>query len=285
MNSPRKVLLLCIVFVIPSLNADYQSGLDAYQAGDYTTAMQEWQEFAAAPRTSLRPAIYAETYYAIAMLYWQGQGVHRDYYQARDWLVRAAEFNHAGAQAKLGYLYSDGVAVPKDLDQAFGWFSQAARQGDVDGQYNLGVFYLNGWGTEKDETMGMQYLAAASAQGDEAAEAALQNLLPQSPDLHAPLVQEEPWILEQNPGHYTLQIIALSTREQIDSLVADYNQLTPFAIYTAGSTDKPLYVLVQGNYVDLDVARQARDAFPEMIQDRDKLWVRKFAKVQELVRE
>ncbi len=184
MTRLRNALLLCLVLVVPSLAADYQSGLDAYQAGDYITAMEEWQEFAAAPRTRLRPAIYAETYYAIAMLYWQGQGVPRDFYQARDWLIRAAELNHAGAQAKLGYLYSDGVAVPKDLDQAFWWFSQAARQGDVDGQYNLGVFYLKGWGTEKDETMGMQYLAAASAQGDEEAEAALQNLLRLRVHLH-----------------------------------------------------------------------------------------------------
>jgi TPR repeat protein len=172
----RSYMLLLLLTITPSLPADYQSGLDAYNSGDYETAMQQWQEAAATPRTTLNSAVYAETYYAIAMLYWQGQGVPRDYHQARDWLVKAADLNHAGAQAKLGYLYTDGIAAPQDLDRAFEWFSQAARQGDVDGQYNLGIFYLNGWGIEQDTTMAKQYLAAASAQGDQAAEQALQQL-------------------------------------------------------------------------------------------------------------
>ncbi len=117
-----------------------------------------------------------------------------------------------------------------------------------------------------------------------------QGSLPQSPptqslESQALHFNDESWILEQNPEHYTLQVFALSTRKKVDDLVVGYEQLAPFAIYTAGRPDKPLYVLVQGNYPDLDAARQARDAFPEAIQARDNLWIRKFGKVQELVRE
>jgi TPR repeat protein len=172
----RDVLRFCFIaflFCTITAQADYQAGLDAYNATNYRLAMQQWQAVIEAPPTATNPLIYAETHYAIAMLYWQGQGVSRDFYKAYEWLQQAAELNHAGAMAKLGYLYTDGIAVPQDLDQAFEWYNKAAKLGDVDGLYNLGIFYLNGWGTEQNTTLGKQYLAAAAAQGDEAAEAAL----------------------------------------------------------------------------------------------------------------
>lgn len=268
--------------------ADYQAGLDAYNAGDYATAMEQWQAVAADTRLDETPAVYAEALYAIAMLYWQGQGVPQDGQLAFEWLVKAAGMKHAGAQAKLGYLYADGAVVPQDLDRAFDYYEKAARQGDIDGQYNLGIFYLNGWGTERDTTLAKQYLAAASAQGDEAAEQALQRLLAdkaEPAESKASAILYEPWIQAQNPNHYTLQVIALSSREKVEALVKGYDQLAPFAIYTTRGSSRPLYVLLQGNYAQLDAARSARDTFPRAIQKADLLWIRQFGKVQELLQE
>ena len=196
--------------------------------------------------------------------------------------------DHAGAQAKLGYLYTDGSVVPRDFNKAFDYYGKAARQGDIDGQYNLGIFYLFGWGTERDTTMAKQYLAAASAQGDEAAEQALQRLLAvdtEPAETEESAILDESWILAQNPNHYTLQVIALSSRERVEALVQGYDQLAPFAIYTALSKGRPLYILLQGKYAQLDAARSARDAFPPAIQKSDQLWIRKFGKVQEQVKE
>ena len=156
-----------------TIMADYQSGLDAYNSGDYAAALHDWKAVVTPPH----PAIFAATHYAIGMLYWTGQGVTKDYFEALNWMRRAADLNHAGAQAKLGYLYSQGIAVQQDYEQAFQWFSKAAQQGDIDGQYNLGIFYLNGWGAKQDKIMAAQYLAAASAQGDESAEQMMQGLL------------------------------------------------------------------------------------------------------------
>jgi len=288
--------------------ADYQAGLDAYQAGNYTTAMEQWQAVAAGSPLDENPAIYAEAHYAIAMLYWQGQGVAQDDQQAYDWLLKAADMNHAGAQAKLGYLFTAGSAVTQDFSKAFEYYSKAARQGDIDGQYNLGIFYLFGWGTERDTTMAKQYLAAASAQGDEAAEQALQRLLTEEkepaetestetetaetgPAETEPAettdatILDESWILAQDPSHYTLQVIALGSREKVEALVQGYGQLAPFAIYTAPGKKGPLYILLQGSYAQLDTARAARDAFPRAIQKPDELWIRRFEKVQEQVQE
>jgi len=269
--------------------ADYQSGLDAYNAARYTTALNDWQAVIEQPASKTNPAIYAETYYAIGMLYWLGQGVAVDYSEASKWLHKAGELGNAGAQGKLGYLYTEGIAVQKDYEQAFQWFSKAAKQGDVDGLYNLGIFYLNGWGTEKDTTMAAQYLAAAAAQGDQGAEAALQGLLPMLTLEEKSKMDPEStfmpltWILKQNPNHYTIQVIGLSDKSNLENLVKGHENLSPFATYTLQINNKPLHMLIQGVYPNVEDARKAKANFPKSIQKPRELWIRKFQKIQELI--
>lgn len=319
--APTRIALLALVIPLIA-SADYQTGLDAYNRGDYPTAMHEWREVTDGPPTASSPGEYVESYYAVAMLYWQGQGVSRDYSKAYEWLLKAANMNHAGAQAKLGYLYTDGIAVPQDHDKAFEWYRKAAGQANADGLYNLGICYLYGWGTEPDKEKAKHYLAAAAAQGDQTAEAALQQLLateketiaglpakkptqappaqsappveartagendlakPQSPANQAPTILGPAWIRERDPNHYTIQVIALSSRKKLEDLLAGHNDLAPMAIYQATGSKGTLHVLVQGDYPDLEAVRAARDTFPTAIQPRDRLWIRKFGMVQKLV--
>jgi hypothetical protein len=304
-NSLVIYFLIFILLFSSSVNDDYQTGLDAYAIGDYQTAMTKWTAVVEGPATAVDPLVYVETHYAIAMLYWQGQGVPRDFRKSYEWLLKAANLNHAGAQAKLGYLYTDGVAVPRNFNMAFEWYSKAAMQGDIDGQYNLGIFYLNGWGTEQDTTMAKMYLAAASAQGDEAAEQALVesnndelqlNSLPRDVEAPPPVaansfainadeapIRDEAWILSQNPDQYTIQVIGLSTIEKLKALINGHDNLAPFAIYTVQRSSSPIQVLIQGSYADVDAARSARDIFPREINPPDQVWIRQFGKIQELI--
>ena len=297
----RAVLIITAMLAVP-LHADYQAGLDAFTEGHYKRAMQEWKAVVGQPPTAVNPAIYVETHYAIAKLYWEGLGVTRDYYAAHEWLVKAADLGHAGAMSKLGFLYTDGIVVQQDFGQAFDWYQRAARLGDVDAQYNLGIFYLNGWGTERDPTMARQYLAAASAQGDQAAEQALQQLMasdaaaapavvvapePPAPEQEAP--GESPlrpagWILEQDPDHYTIQVIGLRDRQKLEELLDGHDDLAPFAIYVTQARSNPIFVLVQGVYPTVEEARAARDVFPRRINRPDRTWIRRFGKVQEVIR-
>jgi hypothetical protein len=282
-NSLVIYFLLFILLFSSSINIDYQTGLDAYTIGDYQTAMKKWTAVVEGPATAVNPLVYVETHYAIAMLYWQGQGVPRDFHKSYQWLLKAANLNHAGAQAKLGYLYTDGVAVPRDFNMAFEWYSKAAMQGDIDGQYNLGIFYLNGWGTEQDTTMAKMYLAAASAQGDEAAEQALVGANSFAINDDETPIRDEAWILSQNPNHYTIQVIGLSTTEKLEALIDGHDNLAPFAIYVVQRSSSPIQVLIQGSYADVDAARSARDNFPREINPPDQVWIRQFGKIQELI--
>jgi len=314
----RNLFLTLTLFLTITSQASYQTGLNAYNAARYTTALENWLAVTQQPPAEVNPAIYAETHYAIGMLHWMGLGVTKDYFEASKWFQKAAELGNPGAQGKLGYLYTEAITVQKDYNRAFTWFSKAAKQGDIDGQYNLGIFYLNGWGTEKDETMAAQYLAAASAQGDKAAETALQGLLPEltkstpqkstppqpekrhrhpreSGDLHpfTEIPKDETqttlltktWILTQNPDHYTIQVIGLSTIPKLKNLIKNHQNLSPLATYTITQNNQPLHMLIQGTYRSLDAARKARDNIPPSIQKPGRFWIRNFSEIQALIQQ
>lgn len=50
----------------------------------------------------------------------------KNYRCALEWLQKAAEQGHAGAQNRLGVMYERGEGVPMDLVQAYVWFTRAA---------------------------------------------------------------------------------------------------------------------------------------------------------------
>ena len=65
---------------------------------------------------------------ALAAMYYNGQGVQRDYAEATKWVRKAAEQGYAPAQADLGVLYWNGQGVPQDVVLAYMWLSLAATQ-------------------------------------------------------------------------------------------------------------------------------------------------------------
>ena len=98
-----------------------------------------------------------------------------------------------------------------------------------------------------------------------------------------PLLENETWILAQNPDHYTIQAIGLRNRETLVALVEGHDDLAPLAIYTVQKTSNPIHVLVQGVYPTVEEARAARDRFPRAINRPDRVWIRQFGKVQAII--
>jgi tetratricopeptide (TPR) repeat protein len=252
--------------------ADYQEGYDAWLAGDYATAMAEWKAVADAAPDRAMLAEYREALYGIGMLYWQGHGVDQDYSVATVWLKQAADINHPGAATKLGYLYSMGLGVPQNLDEAVKWFRMAAAQGDPDAQHNLAALAQQGL---IGDVQALEPVEADSR----IAQSSRETAVTVAPGRDA----GEDWIARQNPEHYTIQIIALSAPEKLHAFIAEHPDWSPFAIYRQFRYEQPLWVMVQGDYPDVEAARSARDAFPEGIQNRGKLWIRKFGMVQRLL--
>ncbi len=116
------ILLAVAVMAAPHpANADFATGVEAYDGGDLETARAAFRDAAMAGDPAAQVAL--------AGLYHYGEGVTRDLARAANWYARAAEQGDAVAQANLAALYRAGDGVPADRAVAFAWLSLAAAQG------------------------------------------------------------------------------------------------------------------------------------------------------------
>ena len=131
-----KILLitpLVILALLAPLNAsaDVDKGSDAYRAGDYATALQEFKK--AAEQGDARAQ------FNLGVMYANGRGVIQDDKEAVKWFRLAAEQGVAEAQYNLGIMYDNGEGVIQDDKEAVKWWRLAAEQGNAKAQYNLGA--------------------------------------------------------------------------------------------------------------------------------------------------
>jgi len=82
----------------------------------------------------------------------------------------------ADAQLQLADMYYQGNGLKKDYTQAFLWYRRAAQQGNVDAQYKLGNIYLMGEGIDQDDQQASLWYEKAARQGHEAAQHNYENM-------------------------------------------------------------------------------------------------------------
>jgi len=86
----RSAVVLAVLLLLPGgAAADYVEGLEAYEAGNYVVAAQEW--LAAGSRGDVA------SQFRLAQLYEQGRGTPQDFVQAHRWYNIAASQGHAEA--------------------------------------------------------------------------------------------------------------------------------------------------------------------------------------------
>ncbi len=132
----KKIALCFAVAVALAGAADFKAGVDAYDRGDYATALKEWQPYAEKGDPNAE--------YNLGLLYARGQGVTQDYAQAAQWYQKAAQQGVAAAQFNLGVMYANGEGVTANPQEAAKWFQMAAEQGVSDAESNLGDLYQGG---------------------------------------------------------------------------------------------------------------------------------------------
>ncbi|MCT8974707.1 tetratricopeptide repeat protein [Microbaculum marinisediminis] len=115
----KAFLAVCCVVAVsaPATAASVESGVAAYERGDYFRAVQQWRPLAE------RGDPKAQT--ALGLAYYHGQGVPQDYGEAVVWYRRASEQGYAYAQGLLGYLYFQGQGVHQDYMDAYFWLNLA----------------------------------------------------------------------------------------------------------------------------------------------------------------
>jgi TPR repeat protein len=115
------LLTFTALIAIPAF-ADFQTGLDAYQKGDYVTAAKEWRPLAEGG--------YASAQFNLGLLYLDGHGVPQNPVEAANWFRRAAEQDYTLAQHNLGAMYGSGQGVKRDYVQAYKWLNICAAKGN-----------------------------------------------------------------------------------------------------------------------------------------------------------
>ena len=95
---------------------------------------------------------------------------NKDYTEAVDWFMRAANKGHASSQCYLGYLYDNGLGVRTSEEEAVKWYMKAAEQGISLAQNNLGSMYREGRGVQKDVKEAARWFRIAASQGSKLAQ-------------------------------------------------------------------------------------------------------------------
>lgn len=96
----------------------------------------------------------ASAQYEVAEIYYQGEGVKRNYQEAFNWYEKAAKQNHAEAQHQMGYFYKHGLdVVEKDDKRAFEWYLEAAEGGHIPAQTQVAIMYSLGIGVKKNKEL------------------------------------------------------------------------------------------------------------------------------------
>ena len=103
------VWLIGIVYSTNSF-AGLDEGNAANSRGDFATAVREYKPLAERGN--------AQAQANLAMLYFYGDGVPKDYDQGLKWLRLAAGQNLPFAQSNLGSLYAQGIGVKKDYKES-----------------------------------------------------------------------------------------------------------------------------------------------------------------------
>jgi len=220
-----------------------------------------------------------------------GQGVPQSYPEARRWFERAAAQGDVDARHNLDVMFEKGLLTPPPMEEEPGIGVAPISVGAVEETLpaqGLAVATASGVPTEQvlDSAVApgpVPKVASASESDGETDDTPPVAAVAQPSAPEPPLDRGPDWILAQDPEQFTIQVIALREQEKLRDFIADHADWAPFAIFRPAGNERPLWVLVQGVYADVESARAARDEFPTGLQPRRNLWIRKFGMVQRQV--
>lgn len=155
-----KFSLVCLALAGLSapIAAEFETGLNAYESGDYATAMRELSAEA--------DNGHARAQFLTGVMYRDGLGVDSDEEQGLALIEAAAEQELMEAQAALGRMYAEGEGVGENDRMAYLWFHDAVEQGHVGSMPLLGELYREGDGTRKNLVLSYQWYLLAYMLGE-----------------------------------------------------------------------------------------------------------------------
>lgn len=114
-------VLLVAVLATHANAQNFKTGLDAYDRGDFETALKEWQPLAERGD--------ARAQFNLGVIHFNAQGVPHDTTKAVEWYRAAADQGYGPAQAGLAFLYETGQGLLQNYVEAYKWLTLATRSG------------------------------------------------------------------------------------------------------------------------------------------------------------
>ena len=183
MHSAFRCILMAATLVTGSMAAaDVQQGMDAYDVGDYETAMAE-----CLPAAETGDPI---AQFCIGRMYANGFGVAMDDALALQWYGRAADQGHAESLYNLGVMHSNGWGVPMDDAAAARFFENAAELGLPLAQMSLANLHRQGRGVEQDVAKAVKWYTIAAELGNMNADFKLDELAPELSEAERQLAEK-----------------------------------------------------------------------------------------------
>ncbi len=146
-------VLFAIALARPAV-AGLDEGKEAFERGDYQTAMREL--------LPLAEQGVAEAQLGVGVMYANGQGVAQNSTEAAKWFRQAAEQGLADAQTRLGAMHFMGIGVAKSDGEAARWYRRAAEQGHPQAQFNLASMYSVGRGVAQDNVLAYMWCSVSA---------------------------------------------------------------------------------------------------------------------------
>jgi cell division septation protein DedD len=141
-----------------------KDGIEAWQRGDYATAVAMWRPLAERGDP--------DAAFNLGQAYRLGRGVHANAALGKSWFEKAAEQGHVDAATMLGLLLMD----EGDKAGAIKWLKRAAEQDEPRAQLVYGTALYNGDGVTQDPVLGYAFVSRAAGQGLEPAQDTLAQL-------------------------------------------------------------------------------------------------------------
>jgi TPR repeat protein len=138
--------------------SDYQRARSAYEAGEYTKALQIFERLSEAGNSIAQ--------YDLSQMYFQGIGTAKSIEQGWIWMNRAADKGNIQAMLELGVRYQASSSLENGEEMAFLWFQKAAMAGSPVGQYNLARLYESGNETPVDLVKAYVWMSLSNKSGN-----------------------------------------------------------------------------------------------------------------------
>lgn len=133
MKLPFIAFTVLFLLATPVVAQNYNKGVEAYERGNFSAALQEWLPLAEQGKASAQ--------FNLCQMYFLGRGVSQNYAEALSWCTLAAEQGNAKAQNTIGRMYATGRGLKQNFIRAYMWYALAVEQANrLQPNMNVGRF-------------------------------------------------------------------------------------------------------------------------------------------------